>query len=325
MYQKILIPQSYFGHSLQLNLSDFNLEDPVQAAIERMIKDPESEINKNKLERFIIYALEYAKMIFPNYSSKYSKRTYKNCVKFTILCIKHYLNVTYRQVCEIIELSSEIRRILKISKVPNYSTLQKFFKHLSTTYLHGLNEFILSKFVDKCEIIALDGSGFTSDHADKYYAIIRKKERKSYTKCHIAIDVDTRLILNFQAQRGPRHDTHFAIANLHNIKQYKPHYIVADKAYDTEKIRITINEEINAFDIIPNKKNVKTGYFRNRSRYVFRKPVYARRNNVESVFSVIKRIFGGTNCSRCTNLTNKETKLKCLLYNIHRSIQLIQM
>ncbi len=83
-------------------------------------------------------------MIFPNYSNKYSKHTYKNCVKFTILCIKHYLNVNYRQVCEIIELSSEIRRILRISKVLNYSTLQKFFKKLSTIYLPGFNEFILS-------------------------------------------------------------------------------------------------------------------------------------------------------------------------------------
>ena len=28
------------------------------------------------------------------------------------------------------------------------------------------------------EIIALDGSGFTKDYVDKYYTIIRRKERK---------------------------------------------------------------------------------------------------------------------------------------------------
>ena len=150
MNAKILIPQSYFGHSLQLSLSDFHLEDPVKAAIERMIKDPESRFNKIKLERFIIYAFEYAKTIIPNYYSKYSKHTYINAAKFTILSIKFYLNVTYRQVCELIELSSEIRRILRISKVPNYSTMQKFFKYLPTLYLRGLNEFILSKFTNEC-------------------------------------------------------------------------------------------------------------------------------------------------------------------------------
>jgi NADH:ubiquinone oxidoreductase subunit E len=50
------------------------------------------------------------------------------------------------------------------------------------------------------EIIALDGSGFTNDYADKYYAIIRRKERKSYVKNHISIEVDHRLILHYAAQ-----------------------------------------------------------------------------------------------------------------------------
>lgn len=205
---------------------------------------------------------------------------------------------------------------------PDYSTLQKFFKNLSTQILHDFNRFIVNLFIDNVDIIAHDGSGFTSDHADKYYAKIRQKERKSYIKCHIAIDVDSRLILDFQAERGPKHDVRFANASIRKMKKFKPHYIVCDKAYDSEEIRHIINEEIGAFDIIPNKKNVKTGRYRLRSRYVFRKPIYARRNNVESVFSVIKRIFGGTNCSRSTELLNKETKLKCVLYNVYRSIQI---
>ena len=49
------------------------------------------------------------------------------------------------------------------------------------------------------------------------------------------------------------------------MKPYKPHYIVYDKAYNTENILTIINEEINAFDIIPNKKNVKNGYFRKKN------------------------------------------------------------
>ena len=35
---------------------------------------------------------------------------------------------------------------------------------------------------------------------------------------------------------------------LRQIKKYKPNYIVADKAYDTEPIRKCINEELKAFD-----------------------------------------------------------------------------
>lgn len=70
--------------------------------------------------------------------------------------------------------------------------------------------------------------GFTNDYADKYYAIIRAKERKSYVKNHIAIDIKTRLILNYATQRGPRSDTKFAINSIRQTKKYHPHYILAD-------------------------------------------------------------------------------------------------
>ena len=70
--------------------------------------------------------------------------------------------------------------------------------------------------------------GFTNDYADKYYAIIRAKERKSYVKNHIAIDIKTRLILNYATQRGPRSDTKLAINSIGQTKKYHPHYILAD-------------------------------------------------------------------------------------------------
>lgn len=53
------------------------------------------------------------------------------------------------------------------------------------------------------------------------------------------------------------------------MKPYKPHYIVCDKAYDTEKIRTIINEEINAFNMIPNKKIMKTVYYRKNKADMF--------------------------------------------------------
>ena len=34
----------------------------------------------------------------------------------------------------------------------------------------------------KCELVAMDGTGHTSDYADKYYAQIRGKSRKATLK-----------------------------------------------------------------------------------------------------------------------------------------------
>ena len=61
---------------------------------------------------------------------------------------------------------------------------------------------------------------------------------------HIAIDVDTRLILYPQAVKGPRHDIKFPIAPIRSLKKYDVDYIIADKAYDTNKIRTCIKKKL---------------------------------------------------------------------------------
>ena len=68
---------------------------------------------------------------------------------------------------------------MHLKKIPHYTTIPKFFKSLPTSILQELNKIILEEQRIIGEIIALDGSGFTNDYADKYYAIIRKKQRKT--------------------------------------------------------------------------------------------------------------------------------------------------
>ncbi len=304
--------------SKQLNLSDFGFEKPTLQKIKEINKD----IKPNKLLKFIKYVFKYSKIVLNKYSSYFSKHDFTQHALFTLLAVKIYTQSTYRQITDLLELSDKIQRYLHLKKVPHYTTLQKFFQRLPTSILQELNKQILMNNSIDGEIIALDGSGFTNDHADKYYAIIRRKERKSYVKNHISIDVKSRLILHFAAQRGPRFDTRFAIAAIRNIKKYNPKYILADRAYDTKPIRKCINEEAKAEDQIPLKSRAKNGHYRLKSKKTFKQEIYSRRNNVESIFSVIKRIFNGTNGSRSLQLSNKETKLKNTIYNIYRSTQI---
>lgn len=70
------------------------------------------------------------------------------------------------------------------------------------------------------------------------------------------------------------------------------------------------------------KTRVKNRNYRLKSKNKFKLKIYAKRNNVESVFSVIKRKFNGTNRSRNLQLPNKETKLKNTIYNIYKSTQI---
>ena len=121
-------------------------------------------------------------------------------------------NQLYREIIDFIDVSDLIKKYLRIKKVPHFTTIQKFFKRLPSKQIREINRLILSLNDIKADIIALDGSGFTNDYADKYYAKIRQKERKSYIKNHLTIDVKTRLILYISNITWTENTTH----NLQN-------------------------------------------------------------------------------------------------------------
>ena len=81
---------------------------------------------------------------------------------------------------------------------------------------------------------------------------------------------------SISSTKRPAYDTKFALAAIRGVKKYKPHYILADRAYDTELIRKCINEETGAFDQIPIKTRAKTGHYRLNSPTIFRPVVYSK-------------------------------------------------
>lgn len=94
-----------------------------------------------------------------------------------------------------------------------------------------------------------------------------KKTRRSYIKNHITVDSQYMLIRHHNAIKGPKYDTNFAISA---IRCYKPTYILADKAYDTEIIKQTIIEETTVLPQIPVKTRQKSGTYRSKCGAIFR-------------------------------------------------------
>lgn len=310
--------------SRHLNLTDFGLKSNDEERMLQYMKKGIKYSNHVNTLSFLKVSYNFAKSTIPTYSHQYSPKKFTQPVLFTIILYKLFKKDTYREIEEEINLSDKIKRILNIKKSPHYTTLQKYFKRVPTKILYNINTLILNHFTFKDIIVIMDGTGNTNDHADKYYANIRSKERKSYIKNHIIIDLETHLILDFQAKKGPRHDTKFAIPCLRKMKKYNVIYALGDKAYDSEEIRKFINEYLDAFDQIPLKKHPKTGHYRLNSMAIFRKVIYNQRVQVESVFSVEKRKFNGVNHSRSTSLSIKESKTKDLIFNLYRFIQLNQ-
>jgi len=80
---------------------------------------------------------------------------------------------------------------------------------------------------------------------------------------------------------------------------------------------------VRAACVIPLRKGAKSGTYRLAMREEFDEELYHRRNLVETVFSVEKRVLGDVNHSRSDRLRNKESKLRNVCYNVYRHVKVV--
>ena len=121
-------------YSKQLNLFDFGLE-PVEDSVRKFLKDCKKDIKAVNLFKFIEVTFNTAKMVLNDYSSYFSNHIYTQPKLFTILAIKIYTHCTYRELTDLLELSDKLKNYLGLKKIPHYTTIQKFFKRISTNLL----------------------------------------------------------------------------------------------------------------------------------------------------------------------------------------------
>ena len=274
------------------------------------------KIKSTRIKKLIDRAtrmLEHARI--PKFSSKYSPKLYTQHQHTVMLMLKKYFKATYRDITDILEEMTRIRELLKLKRIPHYTTLQKFFDRIRDSLLYSLLMKITRAF-----IIAIDSTGFSSRYASKYYEqrFFKDVQKRRFQKMAIAADVRKQTILNIYTEEGPSYD----YKNLIPLMQpLQAKYVVADKGYDSEK-NIRFIMEKNAIPVIairgrPTRTKLRKRVKRNFSKYV---KVYHQRPKVESIFSVIKRKFGEHLFSRKLSLRNKEIMLNGITYNAYKGI-----
>ena len=101
-----------------------------------------------------------------------------------------------------------LRLFLQLSKIPHYTTLQKFTDRINVVMLGKIiSSFIL--FTGTRHILTgKDSTGFKITHASEYYTSRAKlRGRKEYAKLSIGADVLKQIICNIKVRRAPtRHD-----------------------------------------------------------------------------------------------------------------------
>jgi transposase len=177
---------------------------------------------------------------------------------------------------------------------------------------------------------AIDGTGFSTSRYETYFSIkhIRKENWKQSLKAHVVCGVESNIITAIEITGGRVHDnTMFETLARDTRRNFKIKHFYADKGYTCAK-NYEIISELGGRAFIPFRKNATgRGASNNRSLYKTNLKFYnecreefmrdyGKRENIESVFSTIKRRFG--NNIKCKNAMPQTNELlaRALCYNL---------
>jgi hypothetical protein len=213
-----------------------------------------------------------------------------------------------------------LRLFLGLSRIPHFTTLQKFTDRINNALL----EKIISSFIvisgTKHIFVGIDSTGFKMTHASQYYTE-RTGLRRKYAKLSIGADVLQQIICTIKIRRAPtRHDNidfRPLITRTSNILPLS--VVTGHKGYDSEENHLLVREHLHAFSIIPARyEHVPIwrthGKYRKQMKRNYSKLLYNQRNKDETIIS-IKRLFGEHLMSRLTRTRNRELSFRCILQN----------
>ena len=242
-----------------------------------------------------------------------------------LLTIRQYEGKSYRMFIEWLAEAYYLRMFLRLSRIPHFTTLQKFTDRITGTILERIiSSFILLTTIRQI-FIGIDSSGFKPTHASQYYTERSSSRlRKKWIKLSFGADMLKQIICTIKMRAPKRHDNIDFQPIIIRTSEIKPLSVaVADKGYDSEDNHVLARESLKAYSIIPARylhvprwrthgryrKQMKRGYF---------KLLYNQRNKNETIMSVIKRLFGEHVTSRLVRTQNRELSFRCIAYNMHR-------
>jgi len=128
---------------------------------------------KKSLEcKFIKQAIIISKRVLPPYSSKFSKRKYKQYQLFVILLYEVWTNVSYRDVTDIMSSNSAFMSLLPLTDTPHFTTIQKFCKRVGMKLITSVFNKVMKSIVRLLgKIMLIDSTGFSLN----YHLLLRQK------------------------------------------------------------------------------------------------------------------------------------------------------
>ena len=286
---------------------------------------------KNKgIRRLLEFTLRHIrKARIPLFSCKFSRKDFTQHQHLAVLVLKSYLKADYRKACQIALELKACFEVLKLKKIPHFTTLQKFFCRMPARWLDVLINKVLHQF-DAIKYLAIDSTGLECDRPSRYYQMRLEGATlvSNFLKLSALLDVKRRLPVAVCCHNRHRHDSRDFLPLVKKVRS-RTKYFVADKAYDSER-NLQVLKEMGIKPIIPLRlcgPSVKTRCRKKMLREWASNPhmerQYHQRSLIESFFSSLKRRFGSQVHSRLWYLQRREAMLKVMVYSIVRRVEFL--
>jgi Transposase DDE domain/Transposase domain (DUF772) len=283
---------------------------------------------------FARMALQVSRAVLPRYRSRFSKHQFTQPQLLAILCLMRYEDWTFREAEVRLGEHRELRQVLGLVSVPDFTTLYRFLQRLDDqTIDRAVGETVCRlrgslRHGRKRARVAVDATGLAQGAVSTFF--VRRMHHhgqkplpwRHWLKWVVVVDLDQQFVLSQLARRGPWNDC----ANLPVVveaasKQTRIGLVLADAEFDSERNHTYIRQHLRAQSVIPAKRGKKTWRVhgvRAEMRHAFPQRIYRRRALIESLFSSVKRKLSARAPGRSLRMQTRQALLLGLSFNLYR-------
>ncbi len=254
-------------------------------------------------------ALTVARKTLRAFANRFSPKRYTQHQLFACLTLKVFFKTDYRGIVQLLRDLSDLRRVLRLTHIPHFTTLQKAsVRLLRRPRARRLLHATVRRFLGRRRRVrraAFDSTGMDCGHASRYFIRRRgkgaaTKQTVRYTrflKLELSVDTDTHAILGVATSRGPHPDVDRFVGLMdETLATVRPERIVADAGYDSEPNHCYAREQHGVKSFMPAShgrpsRTPPSGRYRRQMRQRLDKKHggYGQRWQAETVNSMIKR------------------------------------
>lgn len=263
----------------------------------------------------------------PEYPNNTGNKQFTTFQRLSLVILYHRSKVSLRNFCDQINNESLWKRDLKLKYDLKKSTLNDWCKIFDLEFLKKILD--ETNRGDSPKVMGIDGSGLSSQYKSSYYQKRLKdfglNPKSPYHKLDVIVDLENNKKI---------YDFTFTIKQYNDKKQAKRLFkrfkfsnifMIGDKGYYYYYLFNKMKEQKNILIVPPIKTGVKTRHnriVRREFQNTFKKykDMYSKRNNVEGVFSALKRTVLSKIVSKNHTTKKREVAFKIIIYNLQKNI-----